>query len=223
MAALRVGVLISGGGSNLQALIDFCAAGTVPAEIVSVVSNKSDAGGLERAKRAGIPAHAVPHQGFHDRDAFEHALDARLLADGADFLCLAGFLRILTPEFSARWHDRVLNIHPSLLPAFPGLHTHRQALEAGVRIHGCTVHFVRPALDNGPILVQAAVPVLPGDDEATLAARVLAAEHRAYPLALKLVAEGRVRLDGNRVVIDGSYGPAAPALLNPPDLPSALT
>jgi phosphoribosylglycinamide formyltransferase-1 len=216
LARLKVGVLISGRGSNLEALINACAAPDFPAEIVQVVSNRADARGLERARRAGVPATAIPHRDFPDRRLFEEALDAALRRAGAEFLCNAGFMRLLTPWFVERWRDRQINIHPSLLPAFPGLHTHERALAAGVRFAGCTVHFVRAAMDDGPIIVQAAVPVLPGDDAERLAARVLAQEHRAYPLALRLIAEGRVRVVDERVEIAcARIDPAS--LLNPPD------
>lgn len=221
MAGLRIGVLVSGFGSNLQTLIDLCAEPGFPAEIVTVISNKPAIFALDRAAKAGIRTQVIPHKAFPDRDAFDQALDAALRAEGVELVCLAGFMRILTPGFVERWRDAIINIHPSLLPAFRGLDTHARALEAGVRFHGCTVHFVRPDLDDGPILVQAVVPVGPEDDEASLAARVLEAEHRAYPLALRLIAEGRVTVEGHRVLIAGAVPPAGPALLNPPDLPIA--
>jgi len=217
MARLKVGVLVSGNGSNLQTLIDLCAAPDFPAEIVLVVSNKPGVVALDRAARAGIPTAVIPHQGFPDRMAFDQAIDAALRAAGVEFICLAGFLRVLSEMFVELWHDKIINIHPALLPNFKGLHTHAQALAAGVRFHGCTVHIVRPVLDDGPILVQAVVPVLAGDDEQSLAARVLKAEHRAYPLALKLIAEGRVQIDGNRALIDGKVPDAAALLMNPPE------
>jgi len=216
MARLKVGVLISGRGSNLQALIDACAEPGYPAQIVLVLSNSADALGIERASRAGLKTTVIPHGDFVDREGFEAALDGALREAGAEFVCNAGFLRILTPWFVERWRDRQINIHPSLLPAFPGLHTHERALAAGVRFSGCTVHFVRPAMDEGPIIVQAAVPVLPDDDAGTLAARVLAAEHRIFPLALRLVAEGRAKVVGGHVVIAGSDAPTE-AVLNPSD------
>ena len=199
MARRRVAVLISGGGSNLQALLDAAAAPDHPAAITLVVSNVEGAFGLQRAARAGVPATCLDHRGFADRAAFDAALDAILREAGIELVCLAGFMRILTAGFVARWHDRLLNIHPSLLPAFPGLHTHARALAAGVRIHGCTVHLVRAALDDGPILVQGIVPVMEGDEEATLAARVLEVEHRCYPLALAGLASGRLTVAGERV------------------------
>jgi phosphoribosylglycinamide formyltransferase 1 len=218
-ARLRVAVLVSGLGSNLQTLIDLCATPGFPAEIVVVISNKPDVMALERAARAGIKTHVVPHRSFPNRETFDQAIDSVLRDERVELVCLAGFMRILTPGFVAGWHDRILNIHPSLLPAFRGLHTHRQALDAGVRFHGCTVHVVRADLDNGPIVVQAAVPVLADDDEESLAARVLQAEHRAYPLALRLFAEGRVTIEGDRTVITGETGAIGAAVLNPPDLP----
>lgn len=216
MARLKVAVLISGRGSNLQALIDACAAADFPAEIGLVLSNRADAQGLERAARAGIATQVIPHRAFKDRAEFDAALDQALTAAGIELVCLAGFMRLLGAEFVARWRDRLINIHPSLLPAFRGLDTHRRALAAGVRFTGCTVHFVRAELDDGPIIVQAAVPVLPGDDADSLAARVLAAEHRAYPLALRLIAEGRARVVDERVEISGRAD-AGQTVLNPPD------
>ncbi|MDE0058901.1 MAG: phosphoribosylglycinamide formyltransferase [Defluviicoccus sp.] len=212
MARLRLAVLISGRGSNLQALIDACAAADYPAEIVLAVSNEPDAAGLERARRAGIPAETIDHREFSDRKAFERALDWPLAGADVGLVCLAGFMRLLTPWFVERWRDRLINIHPSLLPAFPGLDTHARALAAGVRIAGCTVHFVRPAMDRGPIVVQAAVSVEEGDDAASLAARVLAAEHRCLPLAVRLIAEGRVRVVGERCEIAGAAAPFSPLI-----------
>jgi phosphoribosylglycinamide formyltransferase 1 len=196
MARRRTAVLISGGGSNLQALLDATAAPGASATIALVVSNEPRAFGLERARRAGVATFVLDHRGFADRTAFEAELVRRLRDAGIDLICLAGFMRILTPVFVAGWLDRLLNIHPSLLPAFPGLHTHARALAAGVRVHGCTVHLVRPELDDGPILAQGIVPVLPGDDAASLAARVLEVEHRCYPLALEQVASGVVSGSG---------------------------
>jgi phosphoribosylglycinamide formyltransferase-1 len=207
VARLKVAVLISGRGSNLQALIDACAPRDFAAEIRLVLSNRADAPGLERAAKAGIPARVIAHRDHATREDFDAALDAALQAAEIELVCLAGFMRLLGAAFVERWRDRLVNIHPSLLPEFRGLDTHARALEAGVRFTGCTVHFVRAAVDDGPIIVQRKVPVLPGDDAATLAARVLAAEHRAYPLALRLIAEGRtrVRSDG-RVEIRGDDG-----------------
>jgi phosphoribosylglycinamide formyltransferase 1 len=216
MAGLRLGILISGRGSNMQVLIEACQKGRVPADIRLVLSNKAEAAGLGLAAAAGIATAVVPHRDYPDRATFDAAVDAKLRAAGVDFICLAGFMRLLTPGFIAAWRDRMINIHPSLLPAFPGLDTHRRALEAGVRLAGCTVHFVRFETDTGPIVAQAAVPVLPDDDEASLAARVLAAEHRIYPLALRLIAEGRVRVIGEKALVDAPAW-AGRALVNPAD------
>ncbi|HYI90222.1 MAG TPA: phosphoribosylglycinamide formyltransferase [Beijerinckiaceae bacterium] len=199
MSRKRIGVLISGRGSNLGALIAAAREPDYPAEIVLVVSNRPDAAGLTRAAEAGLATVVVDHKSFPDRRAFEDELDGTLRAAGVELLCLAGFMRVFTDPFVERWAGRMLNIHPSLLPAFRGTDTHRQALAAGVLIHGCTVHFVTPDLDAGPIVAQAALRVLPGDTEDSLAARVLAEEHRLYPLALRLVCEGGARLDGGRV------------------------
>ncbi len=213
MARLKLGVLISGRGSNLQALIDACATRDFPAEICIVIANRADAAGLARAQTAGIATQIIPHRDFASRAAFEAALDAALRGAGVELVCLAGFMRLLSEPFVAAWRDRLVNIHPSLLPAFPGLDTHARALAAGVRFSGCTVHFVRAAVDDGPIIVQAAVPVLPGDDPESLAARILIAEHRAYPLAVRLIAEGRVRVEGPVVVLTDTQAP--PAVMNP--------
>jgi len=199
MSRKRVGVLISGRGSNLAALIAAARQADYPAEIALVVSNRPDAAGLPRATEAGIATAVVDHKEFPNRRAFEEELDRALQSAGIEILCLAGFMRVFTDWFVERWAGRMLNIHPSLLPAFRGTDTHRQALAAGVLIHGCTVHYVTPDLDAGPIIAQAAVRVLPGDTEETLAARVLAEEHRIYPFALGLVCEGKARLDGERV------------------------
>ena len=210
MSRLKVGVLISGRGSNLQALIDACAAADFPAEIVLVLSNEADAYGLTRAGDAGIATAVIDHRGFGDRPAFEAAVTDRLEAAGVDLVCLAGFMRLLTAGFVDNWRDRLINIHPSLLPSFKGLDTHARALDAGVRITGCTVHFVREEMDAGPIIIQAAVPVRPDDDTDSLAARVLEAEHRIYPAALRLIGSGQVRVAGERVEI---HGPAPRGIL----------
>ena len=186
----RVGVLVSGSGSNLQALLDAAAAPGFPAEIALVISNRPGAGGLARAEAAGVPALCIDHKAFEGRAPFEDALHAALIGHAIETVCLAGFMRVLTEGFVRRWAGRMLNIHPSLLPSFKGLHVHRQALEAGVRISGCTVHVVTPDLDDGPIIGQAAVPVLPGDTPETLAARTLRAEHRLYPAALRAFLTG---------------------------------
>ena len=212
---MKVGVLISGRGSNLKSLIEACAAPGFPAGIVLVVSNKADAGGLDVARAANIPTAVISHKDYPTREAFDAAMDAALEAAGVEFICSAGFMRILSDGFVDKWRDRQLNIHPSLLPAFKGLNVHQRVLEAGCRITGCTVHFVRAAMDEGPIVAQAAVPVLPGDTVETLSARVLEAEHRLYPMALRLVAEGRTRIVDERVAIEGE-GTAAQAPLIAP-------
>lgn len=206
MARRRTAVLISGSGSNLQALLDAAGTPDYPAEMALVVSNRADAFGLVRAQRAGVPTLTIEHRRFESREPFEAEITAALEAHGIELVCLAGFMRVLTAGFVERWHDRLLNIHPSLLPAFRSLHTHRRALEAGVLIHGCTVHLVRPELDAGPIVTQGIVPVLPDDDESRLAARVLELEHRCYPLALALLASGAVAVRGEEVAPTGASG-----------------
>ncbi|WP_307140180.1 phosphoribosylglycinamide formyltransferase [Pseudoroseomonas cervicalis] len=212
----RTAILISGRGSNMAALLDAAADAGYPAEIVLVLSNRADAGGLARAAAAGIPTAVVESRPFgRDRAAFEAAMEQVLAAHGVELIALAGFMRVLTEGFTTRWEGRMLNIHPSLLPAFPGLDTHARALAAGVRLHGCTVHLVTPGVDEGPILAQAAVPVLPGDDEASLAARVLQQEHLLYPAALAWVATGQARLVEGRVRLSGTPEPSVTALRNP--------
>ena len=211
MARLKVGVLISGRGSNLAALIEAAAEPSYPAEIALVISNTADAAGLEGARRAGIRHRVIAQP---RREAFAAEAHHALRGAGIGLVALAGFMRILETGFVEAWRDRMINIHPSLLPAFPGLHPQRQALAAGVRFSGCTVHFVRPAVDTGPIVAQAVVPVLPDDDEARLAARILAAEHRLYPLAVRLYAEGRLTIVGERVEVAGWQAPEL-AALNP--------
>ena len=202
-------VLASGRGSNLQAILD----AHLPLEVAAVLSNDPGAQALGRARTAGVPTAAIDHRDFGERAAFDRRLAAEIDRFAPDLIALAGFMRVLGDAFVARYAGRMVNIHPSLLPAFPGLHTHRRALEAGVRIHGCTVHFVTPTLDMGPIIVQAAVPVLPGDDEASLAARVLDEEHRIYPQALAWLATGRVALQSGRVTFP--HERAAQALVAP--------
>ncbi len=215
MARLRLGVLISGRGSNLQSIIDACAAPGFPAEVALVLSNVPGVFGLDRAAKAGIPCTVVNHKDYADRPSFEAVVDAVLCEAGVQLVCLAGFMRLLTEGFVSRWHDRLINIHPALLPAFPGLHTHERALAAGVRFAGCTVHFVRSGTDDGPIIVQAAVPVLDGDTPDALAARILEQEHRIYPHAIRLFAEGRIRVSDGRVHVAGAR-PCTGALVNPP-------
>lgn len=215
MGRLRLGVLVSGRGSNLQALIDAGRDPEYPAEIALVLSNVATAGALEHARNAAIATRVISHRDHADRASFDAALDAALRAADVDLVCLAGFMRLLTPGFVEAWRDRMINIHPSLLPAFKGIDTHARVLAAGCRITGCTVHYVRAEMDDGPILVQAAVPVLDGDDAERLGARVLAAEHRCYPLAVRLIAEGRVRVANERVIIDRAGQDPGNVLLAP--------
>ncbi|MBN9422029.1 MAG: phosphoribosylglycinamide formyltransferase [Candidatus Accumulibacter sp. 66-26] len=207
-------ILISGRGSNMESLLAAVAAGTLPVRVAAVLSNRPDAAGLQSAAAQGVPTRVVDHKQFADRVAFDAAMSEAIDAFAPDLVVLAGFMRILSEGFVRRYEGRLMNIHPSLLPAFPGLHTHRKALDEGVRVHGCTVHFVTPALDHGPVVVQAAVPVLDDDDEAALAARVLAQEHRVYPQAVRWFAEGRLRLVGQRVLLDAPQD-AAGALIAP--------
>jgi len=195
----RVGILISGRGSNMMSLIAAAKAVDYPAEIACVLSSRPEAEGLLKAAGAGVPTQAIDHRRFKERSAFEAELDAALRASAVEFVACAGFMRLMTPAFVESWRDRMLNIHPSLLPAFPGLDTHTRALAAGVKLTGCTVHVVRPEVDSGPIIAQAAVPVLDGDTPESLGARVLEAEHRLYPHALALFASGRVRIAGEKV------------------------
>jgi phosphoribosylglycinamide formyltransferase 1 len=212
MADKTIVILISGRGSNMEAIL---AAG-LPARVAAVISNNPDARGLAAAAGRGLRAAVVDNREYPDRTGFDTALAGELDRHAPDLVVLAGFMRILSPGFVARYPGRLVNIHPSLLPAFPGLHTHRRALEAGVRIHGCTVHFVTPAVDNGPIIAQAAVPVAPDDTEERLAARVLAEEHRLYPQAIRWICEGRIALgpDGRVRMNDGRH--AHGSLVSPP-------
>ncbi len=205
MKRVRTAVLISGRGSNMKALLDAAKDPAYPAEIVLVAANVPGAGGLDIARAAGIDTATIDHRGKGGREAFERELHARLLEARTELVCLAGFMRLLTPFFVDAWAGKMLNIHPSLLPAFPGLDTHQRALDAGVKFGGCTVHFVTSEMDVGPIVAQAAVPILPGDDAPTLAARVLVAEHKIYPAALAAVASGRPAPSG-----------AVPTVYNPP-------
>ena len=210
----RTAVLISGRGSNLAALIDASARPGASAAICLVISNRPEAAGLEHARAAGIPVATVDHRRFAGREEFDRVLSHALEERQIELVCLAGFMRVLSNWFVERWRDRLLNIHPSLLPAFPGLDTHRRALAAGVRFSGCTVHLVRAEVDAGPILVQGVVPVRQEDTPETLAARVLRAEHRCYPAALDLVASGRVRVVDERAVIDHAVTPET-VVINP--------
>jgi phosphoribosylglycinamide formyltransferase-1 len=214
-ARLRLGVLVSGGGTNLQALIDACAAADFPAEVAVVASNLPGALALDRARKAGIATVVLEHRAFKSRDDFEAKLADALDAHQVSLTCLAGFMRLLGPGFLRRFPGKVLNIHPALLPSFPGLHGPRQALAYGAKLAGCTVHFVDEGCDTGPIVAQAVVPVLPGDDEATLAARILVEEHRLYPLAVRLFAEGRLHVEGRTVRVDGAPVADTASLRNP--------
>jgi phosphoribosylglycinamide formyltransferase-1 len=221
---IRLGVLASGGGTNLQALLDACAARRIDAEVAVVISNVPAAGALERARRAGVATEILPSKGAGDREAYDLSVVEALRRHGVDLVCLAGYMRLVTPAFlrafgptaATRGCPRVMNVHPGLLPAFPGLHAARQALAYGARVAGCTVHFVDEGTDTGPIIAQAVVSVLPGDDEAALAARILAMEHRLYPQAVHWFAQGRLSLQGRRVELDGPVPAAASALASPP-------
>ena len=192
-------ILISGRGSNMEALIAARDAGNLPVNIAAVISNRPDAKGLETAAKAGITTHYIDHKAFAGREAFDAALAECIDGFAPDLVVHAGFMRILSEGFVRHYEGRLMNIHPSLLPSFPGLHTHQRALEEGVRIHGCTVHFVTPTLDHGPVIIQAAVPVLDADDEDALAARILVQEHKIYPQAVRWFAEDRLRLENGRV------------------------
>lgn len=212
---LKVGILISGRGSNMQALIEAAKQQGFPAQIACVIANDPTAKGLETASAAKIPTAVVNHRDFgKDRQTFEEALDKKLQEHGVQLVGLAGFMRLLTPWFVERWRDRLVNIHPSLLPAFPGLHTHQAAIDYGVKFAGCTVHFVRAEMDHGPIIIQAVVPVLADDTEETLSVRVLQAEHKIYPQALRLIAEGRVNIMDEKVFITDALE-SAEAAFNP--------
>ena len=214
IAKRSVAVLISGRGSNLQALLDAAKAPDYPAEIALVISNRPGAQGLERAAKAGVATHVIDHKKFESREAFDDQVESVLAEAGVDLVCLAGYMRLLSDGFVNKRRDRILNIHPSLLPSFKGLHVHERVLDAGVRISGCSVHIIRTEMDSGPIIAQAAVPVAPDDTPESLAERVLAAEHRLYPLALALIASRRARVQGERVILDGP-APATGTLLSP--------
>ncbi len=214
MAKLKLCVLISGRGSNLQSLIDACAANDYPAEIALVISNIDGVQGLERASNAGIPTTVVSHRDFKSRESFDASLTETISRLDVDLLCLAGFMRILSDGFVEHWQDRLVNIHPSLLPSFKGLNVQQRAIDAGVRFSGCTVHYVRSDMDCGPIIVQAVVPVLGDDDEDALARRILEQEHIIYPLAVRMIAQGRVTIKDERVIVDAA-APGGSVLLNP--------
>lgn len=212
---MRIGVLASGSGSNLQAILDACASKAIPAQVAVVVCNVAGAKALQRAEAAGVPAVLLAHGAYSSRDAYDAELVALLRRHRVELVCLAGFMRLITPVLLSGFQNTILNIHPSLLPAYPGLHAARQALQAGARVSGCTVHIVDEGTDTGPIVLQAAVPVLDGDTEETLAARILALEHRCYPRAIALLAQGRLQLDGRRVRLQAKQGDPARTLSSP--------
>ncbi|NJC87547.1 MAG: phosphoribosylglycinamide formyltransferase [Desulfuromonas sp.] len=212
---LRLGVLASGGGTNLQAIIDRCQDHDFPAEIAVVIANNPDAGALERARQAGIPVRCINHRAFAGREAFDTALVAALREADVQLVVLAGFMRIITRVMLDAFPQRIINIHPALLPAFPGLHVQQQAIDYGARFSGCTVHFVDGGVDTGPIIIQAVVPVFPGDTADTLAARILEQEHKIYPRAIQLIAQGRVLVEGRAVTIDPPATPEIAAFINP--------
>lgn len=212
---LRLGILASGGGTNLQSIIDQCQQHAIDAEIALVLCNTPDAGALTRAEQAGLPQLCIDHRKFAEREDFDRAIVTALQEAGAELVVLAGFMRIISEVFLEAFPQRIINIHPALLPAFPGLHVQRKALEYGARFSGCTVHFVDTGVDTGPIILQAVVPVHEDDTEESLSARILQQEHKIYPRAIQLIAENRVRIEGRRVLIAGAGAPAA-ALINPP-------
>lgn len=210
---MKIAVLVSGRGSNMQAILDASADEAYPADVAVVISNIAGAPALERAAAAGAETVTVPHKEFPDRESFDARVTEEIEARGCELVVLAGFMRLLSEEFCEHWRDRLINIHPSLLPSFKGLDVHARMITAGVRFGGCTVHYVRHEMDTGPIIVQAAVPVHPGDDAGKLAARILEQEHVIYPLAVKWIAEGRVRISGETVKVSGAKAPAG-ALIN---------
>jgi phosphoribosylglycinamide formyltransferase 1 len=211
-----LGVLISGGGTNLQAIIDAIEAKRLDAEIRVVISNRASAQGLVRAKDRGIPTEIVDHKKFASREAYDEALVAMLRQRGVELVVLAGFMRLLSPVLIKAYSNRIMNIHPALLPSFPGLHGQKQAVEYGVRFAGCTVHFVNEECDQGPIIIQAAVPAYPDDSEESLSARILEQEHRIYPRAIQLYAEGKLRVEGRKVFVEGLEKDPGEALVHPP-------
>lgn len=213
---IRIGALASGGGTNLQAIIDRCADGSVDADIALLICNIPGAGALERAEKAGIPTLTIDHRDFPDRTDFDRAVVSALQDAGVDLVVLAGFMRIVTETILEAFPNRVMNIHPALLPAFPGLHVQKKALEYGARFSGCTVHFVDSGVDTGPIIIQAVVPVFDDDTVETLSARILAREHLIYPCAIQLFAEGRLHVEDRRVRIDPPLTNIEADLINPP-------
>ncbi len=214
MSRFRIAVLASGGGTNLQSIIDQQRAGTLDVDIALIISNNPDAGALRRAEQAGIAHACINHRDYTSRRQFDQALVATLQQARVDLVVLAGFMRIISEVMLTAFPQRIINIHPALLPAFPGLNVQQQALDYGVRFSGCTVHFVDGGVDTGPIILQAVVPVLPADNAETLAARILEQEHKIYPLAIELIARGKVRIDGRQVIIDGGTSPTI-SLINP--------
>ncbi len=212
---LRIGALASGGGTNLQAIIDRCLDNSIDAEVALVISNNPDAGALERARKAGIPFQCIDHRGFDSRESYDAALVKALQSAGVELVVLAGFMRLISSVLLDAYPGRIMNIHPALLPAFPGLHVQRKALEYGARFSGCTVHFVDKGVDTGPIIIQAVVPVLDNDTEQSLSERILRQEHRIYPQAIHLFAQGRLRVEGRRVLLDPPLSPTEAALTNP--------
>lgn len=213
---LKLGALASGGGTNLRAIIDACSAGTLDAEIAVVITNNPEAGALERARKAGIATLCIDHRRFDSREAFDQAVVCALKDAGVELVVLAGFMRLISDTFLDAYPHRIMNIHPALLPAFPGLHVQRKALEYGAKFSGCTVHFVDRGVDTGPIIIQAVVPVLQKDTEETLSARILAQEHQIYPRAIQLYAEGRIRVEGRLVRITPAPQQSEQTLTNPP-------
>lgn len=212
---LRIGVLASGSGTNLQAIIDRCHEGSIAAEIAVVITNNPGAGALDRASKAGIPTLCINHRDFTERESFDLAVVKALQEAGVELVALAGFMRIITQTFIDAFPERIINIHPALLPSFPGLNVQQQAIDYGARFSGCTVHFVDGGVDTGPIILQAVVPILPGDTAESLAARILEQEHKAYPRAIQLIAEGRVHVSGRQVNINPACQTEPTALINP--------
>ena len=214
MGLLNTAILISGEGTNMQALIDRCNEGKIAAKIAVVVANVTNAQGLKRAQTAGIPTTVIDHKKYPNRVSFENEITGKLNEKKIEMICLAGFMRLLTKNFVNRWRNRLINIHPSLLPSYKGLNTHQRALKDGVKFTGCTVHYVRPKMDSGPIIAQAVVPIFPDDNLKTLSKRVLAAEHRCYPLALGMIANGKAKILDDKVIIEGASFPRK-EILNP--------
>lgn len=216
MKKLRIGILASGGGSNLQSIIDRCQDGSLDAEIAVVLCNNPGAGALDRAEQAGISQLCIDHRQFAERQDFDRSVVAALKEAHVELVVLAGFMRIISGEFLEAFPQRIINIHPALLPAFPGLHVQKKALESGARFAGCTVHFVDGGVDTGQIIIQAVVPILNNDTEESLSARILEQEHKIYPRAIQLIAEDRLRIEGRRVLIDAPDPPAVQSVINPP-------